>query len=89
MPGTIASLAEQAGSRVEITDERAAGTPRQFRCNATLTAAQRAAVAELTRHDLGMLVAPPGSGEVRILFVFDPWRSAILLKERAEEEDSQ
>jgi hypothetical protein len=36
-----------------------------------------------------MLVAPPGSGEVRILFVFDPWRSAILLKERAEEEDSQ
>jgi hypothetical protein len=60
-----------------------------FRCNATLTAAQRAAVAERTRHDLGMLVAPPGSGEVRILFVFDPWRSAILLKERAEEEDSQ
>ncbi len=66
MLGTIASLAEQAGSRVEITDERAAGTPQQFTFNATLTAAQRAAVAELTRHDLGMLVAPPGSGKTVI-----------------------
>jgi hypothetical protein len=30
MLGTIASLAEQAGSWVKITDERAAGTPQQF-----------------------------------------------------------
>ena len=66
MLGTVTSLAEQAGSRVEITDERAAGTPQQFTCSATLTAAQRAAVAELTRHDLGMLVAPPGSGKTVI-----------------------
>ena len=66
MLGTVTSLAEQAGSRVEITDERAAGTPQQFTCSATLTAAQQAALAELTRHDLGMLVAPPGSGKTVI-----------------------
>ncbi|MFY9865224.1 MAG: DEAD/DEAH box helicase family protein [Trebonia sp.] len=66
MLGTVTSLAEQAGSRVEITDERAAGTPQEFTCSATLTAAQQAAVAELTRHDLGMLVAPPGSGKTVI-----------------------
>ena len=66
MLGTVTSLAEQAGSRLEIADERAAGTPQQFTCNATLTPPQRAAVAELTRHDLGMLVAPPGSGKTVI-----------------------
>jgi hypothetical protein len=49
MLGTVTSLAEQAGSRLEIADERAAGTPQQFTCNATLTPPQRAAVAELTR----------------------------------------
>jgi len=48
MLGTVASLAEQAGSRVEITDERAAGTPQELTCNATLTATQREAVAGLT-----------------------------------------
>jgi superfamily II DNA or RNA helicase len=66
MLGTVTSLAEQAASRVEITDERAVGTPQEFTCNATLTATQREAVAELTRHDLGMLVAPPGSGKTVI-----------------------
>ena len=42
------------------------GTPQEFTCNATLTATQREAVAELTRHNLGMLVAPPGSGKTVI-----------------------
>jgi hypothetical protein len=66
MLGTVTSLAEQEASRVEITDERAVGTPQEFTCNATLTATQREAVTELTRHDLGMLVAPPGSGKTVI-----------------------
>jgi hypothetical protein len=66
MLSTVTSLAEQAGSRVETTDERAAGTPQQFTCYATLTPTQAAAVAELVRHDLGMLVAPPGSGKTVI-----------------------
>jgi superfamily II DNA or RNA helicase len=66
MLGTVTSLAEQAASRVKIADERAVGTPQEFTCNATLTATQREAVAELTRHNLGMLVAPPGSGKTVI-----------------------
>jgi superfamily II DNA or RNA helicase len=63
MLGTVTDLAAQAGSRLEITDERTPGTGREFTFTAVLTAAQREAVAELTRHDLGVLVAPPGSGK--------------------------
>jgi hypothetical protein len=66
MLSTVTSLAGQAGSRVEITDERAAGTQHEFTCNVALTAEQRSAVAELTQHDFGMLVAPPGSGKTVI-----------------------
>jgi superfamily II DNA or RNA helicase len=61
--GTVSELAEEAGSRLEITDERAAGTGHQFSFAGTLTGPQRKAVAELARHELGVLVAPPGSGK--------------------------
>ena len=63
MLDSVTDLAAQAGSRLEFTDERAPGTERKFTLNATLTAAQREAVADLSRHDLGVLVAPPGSGK--------------------------
>ena len=63
---TAASLAEQAGSRLEITDGRATGTAQEFTFAATLTAEQEEAVAELTRHDLAVLVAPPGAGKTVI-----------------------
>jgi hypothetical protein len=46
---TAASLAEQAGSRLEVTDGRATGTAQEFTFAATLTAEQEEAVAELTR----------------------------------------
>lgn len=62
----VTSLAEQAGSRLEVTDGRATGTAQEFRFGATLTAGQEEAVAELTRHDLGVLVAPPGAGKTVI-----------------------
>ncbi|CAO5162658.1 hypothetical protein FAIPA1_210109 [Frankia sp. AiPs1] len=63
---TVVSLTEQAGSRLAIADERAPGTPHDFTCSATLTAAQRDAVTNLVDHDLGVLVAPPGSGKTVI-----------------------
>jgi hypothetical protein len=63
MLDTVTSLAAQAGSRLDVTDERAAGTEQEFTCTATLTAVQRDAVTELARHDLGVLVAPPGAGK--------------------------
>src|SRR5579859_1343383 len=63
MLGTITDLSAQAGSRLDITDERTPGTAQEFTFTATLTQPQRAAVTELARHDLGILVAPPGSGK--------------------------
>jgi superfamily II DNA or RNA helicase len=62
----VASLAEQIGSRLEVTDDRAMGTAQEFTLAAALTPAQEEAVAELTGHDLGVLVAPPGAGKTVI-----------------------
>lgn len=58
----VTSLVEQAGSRIDITDVRGRGTSQSFASTATLTAPQRAAIAAIREHDLGVLVAPPGSG---------------------------
>jgi superfamily II DNA or RNA helicase len=66
MLDTVTNLAAQAGSRLDITDERTRGTAQEFTFTATLTPPQRAAFTELTRHDLGILVAPPGSGKTVI-----------------------
>jgi len=75
MLDTVTSLATQAGSRLDITDHRSPGTVQDITdhrspgtvqditCSADLTPTQRDAVTELTRHDLGVLVAPPGAGK--------------------------
>jgi superfamily II DNA or RNA helicase len=59
----VTALAGDAGSRLEITDERADGTGQQLTFAGTLTGVQHEAVAELASHDLAVLVAPPGSGK--------------------------
>jgi superfamily II DNA or RNA helicase len=60
---TVTNLVGEAGSRLQTTDERPVGTGQEFTFTGTLTSAQRDAVADLVGHDLGVLVAPPGSGK--------------------------
>lgn len=62
----VTSLAEQAGSRLEITDERTVGALQEFTFAGTLTTDQQTAAEDLRRHDLGVLVAPPGAGKTVI-----------------------
>jgi len=62
----VTSLAGQAGSRLDVVDERVVGTPQDFIFTATLSPDQQQAADELVQHDLGMLVAPPGSGKTVI-----------------------
>ena len=63
---TVTSLAEQAGSRLEIADDRARGTSQEFTFTVTLTGEQRQAADVLAGYDLAMLVAPPGTGKTVI-----------------------
>ena len=60
---TATKLIEQAGSKTETTDRREPGTPQPFSASATLSPAQQAAVRDVVPHDVGLLVAPPGSGK--------------------------
>jgi len=66
MAEKVALLVEQAGSRLDITDERDQGTAREFTLTAILINAQRQAAETLASHDLGVLVAPPGAGKTVI-----------------------
>jgi len=60
---TVTTVVTQAGSKIATEDGRAVGTPAGFTLAAELTHAQHAAVREAVVHDLGVLVAPPGSGK--------------------------
>jgi hypothetical protein len=52
---TVTVPAEQAGSRLEITDDPRPGTTQDFTFTATLNAGQQEAASEPGRHDLAML----------------------------------
>lgn len=51
------------GVKLEVTDEREAGTPVDFTFQGTLTRLQEQAVEALLKHDTGVFVAPPGIGK--------------------------
>jgi superfamily II DNA or RNA helicase len=63
---TLAALTTKVGSRLAIDDERVTGSPQAFTLAAKLTTTQQAAAGALLEHDIGVLVAPPGSGKTVI-----------------------
>ncbi len=56
-------LVVEAGSRLVVTDQRPAFEPTELKFIGALTIPQERAVDDLAQHDLGMLVAPPGTGK--------------------------
>jgi len=60
---TVTRLIEEAGSKVEADDRRTTGAEVELSVDIELNPSQQTAVDDLLPHDLGLLVAPPGSGK--------------------------
>ncbi len=60
---TVTKLIEDAGSKTETHDCRVAGVTQELSADINLNPVQQTAVDDLLPHDLGLLVAPPGSGK--------------------------
>ncbi len=59
-------LVNEAGSRLEVTDERAQGQPHEFEFHAVLDPDQQAAHDAFAGYDQGVLVTAPGAGKTVI-----------------------
>jgi superfamily II DNA or RNA helicase len=59
----VTNLLDELGSRLDLDDRRTDPDPIDIHYTATLRTQQAAAVADLTAHDRGVLVAPPGAGK--------------------------
>ncbi|MFT4189381.1 MAG: DEAD/DEAH box helicase family protein [Aeromicrobium sp.] len=60
---TVTRLIEKAGSKIEVDDRRVTGDRLELSPSFELRPQQQAAVDTVLPHDLGLLVAPPGSGK--------------------------
>lgn len=60
---TATRLIEEAGSKVDVEDQRTSGAPQDFAVTLDLQPTQQSAVDDLLPHDLALLVAPPGAGK--------------------------
>jgi len=78
------SLFRSLGSTLEIDDQRQDGHPIDHAFRGTLTDVQQAAVRAMLRHDIGILVAPPGVGKTvaGIYLIAKRARSALVLVHR-------
>lgn len=65
-------LLKSYGVTLKTTDKRQNGSTTAFRFHGALTDIQQQAVAELEAHDIGIFVAPPGSGKT----VVGAWMTA-------------
>lgn len=72
---TVRKVITEAGSRVEVNDQRIDGDPRDLAFTATLTTRQQEALDAAKPHELGVLVARPGAGKTVI--------ACALIAERA------
>ena len=59
----LQSLMDEYGIKLHLDDKRQVGTPTTFTFHGTLTDIQQQTVDELVRYDIGIFVAPPGSGK--------------------------
>lgn len=59
----LQSLMDEYGIALNLDDKRQLGTPTAFTFQGTLSDIQQKTVDELMQHDIGIFVAPPGSGK--------------------------
>ena len=59
----LETLLEHYSSNLIVDDQRQSGEPLKLTFNGTLTAIQKQAANALRKHDIGVLVAPPGVGK--------------------------
>lgn len=58
-----ASLTSEWGSTLAVEDQRTSGSPLELAFQGELTTVQRDAAEAVLRHNIGIVVAPPGSGK--------------------------
>ena len=81
---TARGLIAGAGSKVELDDRRTTGDALEVGFTLDLNSHQQAAIDKLIPHDLGLLVAPPGSGKtvMACALVAARGRSTLVLVDR-------